>query len=816
MDALLQDMRLAARNWRRRPLLTAIVLLTLALGISATAVIFSVVDAVILAPLPYVRADQLAVIRAALPGQQQTVTQMAGPEVRDVLDRARTIADGGAIWARPGVLAGTANESTEIEVGWITSGFLEALGTAPLIGRLPTADEHQRTDVMVLEYDLWQQHFGGDPAIVGRRIEFDDEPRTVVGVMPRGFRMHFPAEDGVPPTIRAWLPWGRDLRELTRAFRVFTMVARLDERADFRSLEADLQTIAAAAGRENVEYARSGFALDGEPLAHALVAPVRPTLLVLMGVVVIVLVIASANVANLLLIRETERTTEVALRLALGAGRRRLWRQFLTESLLLGAGGGLAGLGLAMAGVSLLDQLEPAGLPRVDEVAVGGRTLVAALAAAVMAALIFGSVAARHALMNARRATLQGVTRATAQSSAASRVLVVGQLALAVVLVSGAALLAQSISRMSAIDPGFNPSHVLSTRISLPDVRYPYDTGGPAIAELYRQLDERLRELPGVRAAGATLSPPLSEAIMRARPYAYRAAEGEIEWGAVAADYRTVTPGWFDAIGARLVTGRFLDERDRWDRPIAVVVDTTLARKAWPGREAVGQAVRVELFREGLFRPHWGEVVGVVEPIRLTSLLRAGREQVYIAHHQSPQRTMYPAISHAGDPLALLPAIRGVVRELEPDLPVFDVRLADDYVADAMAQTRFALIGTGIFAVAAVVLAMCGVFAVLAATVGQRRREFGIRLALGASPAAVFNATMGYGLKLAAVSVGLGIAGAATVTRVIGSLLYGVDPADAATFAAVAIMVMVVAALACGLPATRAARVDPSETLRSP
>jgi hypothetical protein len=322
--------------------------------------------------------------------------------------------------------------------------------------------------------------------------------------------------------------------------------------------------------------------------------------------------------------------------------------------------------------------------------------------------------------------------------------------------------------------------------------------------------------LPGVRAVGATLSPPLSEAIMRSRPYAYRHADGEVEWGEVAADYRTVTPGWFAAVGARLVSGRLLDQNDRWDRPIAVVVDTTLAQKAWPGRNAVGQAVRVELFREGLFTPHWGEVVGVIESIRLTSLTRPGREQVFIAHHQSPQRTMYPAVRSAGDPLGLLPAIRETVRALEPGVPVFDVRLATDYVADATAQTRFALIGTGIFASAAVMLAMCGVFAALAATVGQRRREYGIRLALGASPGAVFRATMGYGLKLALLGVGAGLLGAAAVTHLIESLLFDVSANDATTFFAVATLLTFVAALACGLPAVRAARVDPCETLRTP
>jgi putative ABC transport system permease protein len=303
---------------------------------------------------------------------------------------------------------------------------------------------------------------------------------------------------------------------------------------------------------------------------------------------------------------------------------------------------------------------------------------------------------------------------------------------------------------------------------------------------------------------------------MRPRPYAYRLADGEVEWGAIAADYRTVTPGWFEAVGARLVAGRFLDGRDRWDRPIAVVVDTALARGAWPGHDPIGQALRVEIFRDGSFRPQWGEVVGVIDPVRLTSLVQAGREQVYIAHHQSPQRTMYPAIRTSGDPLALVPAVRDVVGTLEPGLPVFDVRLAADYVADTMAQTRFALIGMGIFAGVAVVLAACGVFAALAASVGQRRREIGIRLALGASPLGVFGATMGQGLRLAALGVAAGLVAAAASMRVIDSLLFGISATDGTTFTAVAALLAAVAAVACSLPSARAALVDPCETLRSP
>jgi hypothetical protein len=349
----------------------------------------------------------------------------------------------------------------------------------------------------------------------------------------------------------------------------------------------------------------------------------------------------------------------------------------------------------------------------------------------------------------------------------------------------------------------------------LPDVRYPYDTGGEAIAEFYRNLEERLAELPTASAVGSTLSPPLAGVPMHTRPYAYRVNDHEVEWGTVAANYRAVTPGWFDAIGARLLSGRLIDARDRWDRPVAVVVDAALAQRAWPGMDAVGQAIRVELFRNGRSMPHWGEVVGVVQTIRLDGLVASEREQVYVAHHQSPQRTMYPTLRTSGDPLSVVGQVQSAVQSLEPGLPIFDVRLATSYVRLAMAQTRIAMIALGIFAAAAVVLAGAGIFAAIAASVSQRQREIGVRLALGASPVSVFRWTMTQGVMLAAVGVGAGLCGAALVTRFLASVLVGVSPTDPATMVSVAILVTLMASLACALPAGRAASVDPCESLRS-
>jgi predicted permease len=814
VDTLWQDIQLAVRSWRRRPLLAAVVVVTLSLGLAALSLVATVMGDVLLAPLPFPDPARLSVVRAALPGLGQSLSALSGPEVAAVAGRARTLLAAGGIWARPGVI-GRAESATEIEVGWITPGFLEALGVRPQLGRWPTRDEHLRTDVMVLSDDLWRERFGADPAIVGRRVDFDDEPRTVVGVMPRAFRMHFPADDGVPDSVQAWLPWGEDVAGMARGFRVFTVVARVADGAGRGAVAAELNAIAAGVARESVDYGKSGFALAASPLGEALVAPVRPTLLLLFGVVVLVFVIATANVANLLSIRSMERASEFAMRMALGSGEWRLWRQIITESVLLGLAGVALGWSMAHAGVALLHQVNPSGIPRLRDVAVDGSTLAIAAAGTVLAVLFLTWVAARHALSGTPlvQQTARGAAR---RSRPAQQLLLVAQISLSVMLLCGAGLLVRSVVRLNAVDLGFDPTHVVSLRLSLPDVRYPYRTAGPDIAEFYRQLDERLVVLPGVEAVGATLGPPLAELPVRPRPYAYRVPAGEVEWGAVAADYRTVTPGWFAAVRARLVAGRVFDARDRWDRPIAVVVDTGLARKAWPGQSAVGQPVRVELFRNGVFGPHWGEVVGVIESIRLDSLVTEGREQVFIAHHQSPQRTMFPAIRASGDPLAIMGAVQAVVRALVADLPVFEVRLARDYVAMATARTRLAMMGLGLFASLAVALAAAGIFAAMAASVGQRQREIGIRLALGASPFTIFGWTLGWGMRVTAVGIVAGLAGALALSRSLSGLLFGVSPADPLTLAVVSMLVVLVATAACWRPAARAARVDPCRTLAEP
>ncbi|HEY7514579.1 MAG TPA: ABC transporter permease, partial [Vicinamibacteria bacterium] len=577
----------------------------------------------------------------------------------------------------------------EVEVGWTTPGFLESLGVRPHIGRLPTREEltSEKPDAMVLSYGFWRDRYGSDPGILGRAIDFDDERWTVVGVMPPDFRMLFPPEEGVPERLAAWVPWGSNAyREMSRSFRVFTTVGRLRSGYSMEQAAQELDSVADRVRAEAVEYQGSGFGFRLVPLAGSVAAHVRPALLVLSGVVVFVLLIAAANVANLLLARASDGERELSVRAALGASRSQLLRALLAESVLLGALGCAAGLLLAGWGLEFVHALDPGRLPRIQEAGLDVRTVGAAGVAAFLAALVTGLLVALRAVGTVGSSSLHvGVRTAGAAPPRLRRSLVVSQLALSLMLLVGAGLLVQSIVRLTAVDPGFEPRGLLTLRLSLPDVRYSYRDQGPRIAAFYRRLDEAIAQLPGVEEVGSTLNPPLSGLPVVQRPYAWKTATGETEWGSALASYTTVTPGWFRSARIRLLAGRFLDAHDQRDRAVAVVVDSGLARRAWPGGDAVGQEIRVQLFQDGMFRPIWGEVVGVVETVRLARLEAADGEQVYVAHGQAPQRTMHLTVRTRQDPRALVPAVQAEVHALEKDLPVFDVHLAVDHVRRAAA-----------------------------------------------------------------------------------------------------------------------------------
>jgi predicted permease len=809
-------MRELIRSWRRRPAYAVGVAATLALGIGLNAAVFAAVDAVLLRPLPYPQPDRLLAVWTALPLQDRLREGASPPELLDLEAASRSFDDLGGIWARSGVLRGDGQESEQIENGWVSGGFLRTLGVEPFIGRWlePRDTLESSSPAIVIGYELWMRRYGGDRELLGRAIEFDDESWRVVGVMPRGFRLWLPAEQGVPTILDAWTPWRGDYRDYSRRFRVFGVVARLKAGRSLADAQGDLDRVAAAVAGESADYETTGYRLGASPLQEALVAPARRLLAVLACVALFLLLVACANVVGLVLARATERQRDFAVRAALGAARWRLTRQVLVESAALALIGGALGLLAGDWVLRLLLSIDTSLLPRGSQVEVGWRSALFALAVSLAVGCGLGIAGGLFA-SRPRAQALRAGTRVSGHPGEARlrSLLVAAQMALSFALLFGAGLMARSFVSLSRVDPGFSPEGVLTLRMSLPDVHYRYEDQYEKIARFYAQLEERLQALPGVEAAGATINPPLSGVSSGAGPYAYVGPDGEREWETLVADYRTVTPGWFRAVGARLRGGRFLRPSDHLASPEVVVVDRQLAAKAWPGQIPVGRRLKVEVFRESRLRPVWAEVVGVIDHVQLDRIGFAGREQVYLPHSQSPMRSMTLTLRSALPEAALVPAVQTEVGRLEPGLPVFGIARATTHVAHATAATRFALVGISLFAAIALLLAGAGVYAVLAGWVSQRRREMGVRLALGAAPRELVALVTAQGVRLAVWGCAAGVAATLLVSRVMAGLLYGVEPDDPSTLAAVAMGLLGVALAASWIPARRAAAVDPAEIL---
>ena len=811
-DTLSNDIRFGLRILSRKPLLTGIAILTLALGIGASTAVYSVVHGVLFKGLEYPRADRLAMIWTRFDTQGIARAPAAGPEIVDLRRDSALFEDFAGIWPRFGSLGGV-DDPEQIHIGWVTGNFFDVLGVGAYLGRsfLPEEDVPNGPSVILLSHEVWQRRYGGDESIVGDTVEFNNAAFTVVGIMPPGFQVMMPPDAGLP-TFGAWLPWQGEYSEMRRGFRVFRLIGRLAPGASFAAARSELEAIAERMSEANVDYAESGFGVEVRPLHADLVAPVRPALLALSGAVAFVVLIACANVANLLLVRSAAREREMALRCALGAGRGRVVRQLMTESLLLFFFGGVAGLAVAWASLELLEYLRPEGLPRLEAISLDRSALAFNFLAVLLTGLVFGNLPATQAARVNLTAALKEGGRAAGGRQRLRNFMVVGEVALSAMLLFGAGLMVRSFTALGRVDPGFRSEDVLTARMSLPFTSYPYSD--PAkISAFYQQLADRVAELPGVEAAGTTDFPPLLGLSSAGEPYAFETPGGESEWGSRSADYRIVTPGYHLAMGTRLIAGRHLDAHDDLDHPLVVLVDEKLARIAWPGQNPIGRRLKVNVFlRETTAK--WAEVVGVVEHVRYGALDAEGREQVYISHLQSPRRSMTLAIKSTLDAASLAAAVRREVRTIDPSRPIFDVRPLSAYEADAKAEMRFVLVLLGIFAALAVVLAAVGLYGVISYLVRQSTREIGVRMALGARGAQILSRVLGRGLALAAAGLALGLALALALGRSMASLVFGVSVHDSATLMGVAAVVLTVALWASFFPARQATHVDPMTALR--
>jgi putative ABC transport system permease protein len=806
LEEILHDIRYGARRLRHSPGLTGLAVLMLAVAVAATTSLFTVVDAVLLAPLPYPHADRLVVVFEEYLTLHAPNVSVTPGSFLEWQDRARSFAAFTAIDSRQQNLTSD-GEPQQVVVGAVSSGFAPTVGVQPAAGRLFAAEEFQpgRENVALLGHALWITRYGGAP-IVGRSIVLDDREYTVVGVMPPGFM--FPQTDQqiwVPLPMTAADRENRTGHTLAAAARIRDGISPA---AATRELHAVAETLRSEFPASNKEWD-----VTVVPAREALVGKTTTVLTAMMGAVLLLLLVACANVAGLLLTHGVSRNRELAMRAAIGASRQRIVRQLLTESVVLAAVGAGAGVVLAWAAQPLLEALRPADLITWKRIAIDGRALAFAAAVAFGCSVLFGTLPA----VLASRANIAAAASDRSAGRGASRLrqaLVAVEVALAVVLVSGAALLGRTLAHVTAVDTGFRADGVVAMRVALPSTRY---SEGPRVDAFYRALLDRVRSIPGARAAGTVHALPLS-GNTSVRPYTVEG--GPAGDARPVAHYRIVTPGYFEAMRIPLHAGRTFTDKDTADRPLVVIVNETLRRQAWGDRNPVGSRITF-----GGATDRWGEVVGVIADVRHFGPGAPAAAEMYWPLPQIeavPSETLrrlrrqstLVVSAQSGDPLALVGEVRAAVRSVDPDQPIADVRTMTSLISSSLWLSRAATWLLAVLGGSALTFALLGVFGASAYAVAQRRRELAVRLALGAAPGVVTRAVLAGALRAAVVGIAIGLALAIALRQSVAAMLVGIEATDPPTLAVVAAALIVFTAIASWIPARRAGRIDPMQALR--
>jgi len=812
METLWSDLRHATRRLRASPGFTIMAALVLAVGIGGNTALFSLIDAVLLRSLPVADADRLVVVYESQPQKHAMRTPVAPANFLTWRARQTSFDDIAAAAQQRFTLSGEGGPES-IQGARASASLFAVLRASPVVGRAFTAadDRPGGERVAILSHRLWQRRFHADPAIAGQVVRLDGQATTIVGVMPGG--LDFPDRD-----TELWVPAALDAETGMDGMsgRILTALARLRFGVTLAAARAEMDVLSRRMAAEDPRF-NAGLGAAVVPLKEVVVGGYAPILWLLWGAVGFVLLIACANVANLLLARAVARSHEIAVRLALGATRVRLVRLFLAESVLIGLLGGALGLLVAVWGVDALVALSPDAIPRAGEVAIDGRVLGFTLVLSLLTGIAFGLAPALPSsgldLATSFKENGRGATRGQRRHRLRG-LLVVVETALSLVLLIGAGLMIKSFWRLHAVDPGFAPDGVMTVRLELPEGRYP---AAPQSVAFYQQLVARTARLPGVAAVGASSALPMSGA-GGVKPV--RAGGAAAPGDAPNVQYRLVSPGYFRAMGIPVVRGRDFDARDAGPAAGVVVINQAMARRFWPGQDPIGKRVTL-----GGWDDLTGEVVGVVGDVHHWSLEAGAEPEMYWDHAQDwlargptlrrHQRGLTLVVRADGDAGALVRAIRGEVAALDRELPLADVATMDQRLGSALAAARFKTLLVGIFAAVALLLAAIGLYGVMSCAVMQRTQELGIRMALGARARDVAFLVVGQGLRLALAGVAIGVVGALAITRVIASLLYGVAPTDAATYVLLALLVAAVAVMACYLPARRATRVDPMVALRS-
>ena len=810
MQTLLQDLKYTLRAMLARPAFTVIAISSLALGIGANAAIFSVVNSILLKSLPYAEPDRLVLIWGSengLDGDRGGRNQVSATDMADCRAQNSAFEDLATYgdWSATFTGDGDPERVNGMQVG---DGYFAVMKGKPLLGRTFTPEEQidGQDRVIVLSYGLWQRRFSGDPAAVGKTIDLSGRPYTVVGVMGQAFA-------SLPPSLvdfnaEFYRPVAEKYDDQDRSSRHLRAIARLKPAASVGQAQSELTTIASRLEAAH-PATNSAYGLRAVTIGEDTVGGLRPSLLMIQAAVLFVLLIACANVANMFLARATDRRRETAIRAALGAGRWRIARQFLTESALLAVAGGACGLALAWRGTRLIETIGVAAFPQVQRVTVDARVVAFTAVVSILTGIVFGLAPALSGWRFDLNSFLKEASRGSG-IAARSRVrgaLVVIEVAMALVLLSSAALLIKSLIRLRDVDAGFSSEKILTADISLPGARYPE---GQSQASFFKRLIENIQSAPGVESAGFVSILPLGKnfdgrsLVIEDHPKP-RGQE-------ISADMYVVTPGYQSAMGIRLLRGRLLDDRDANNAPFVALINQKMADDLWPGQDPLGKRIAFP-GREGQARV-WRSIAGVVADVKQYGLDRQDNMQFYLTEDQFPFQSGSLVVRAKNEPAPLAPMVRDQVRSLDGSLAVYNLGTMDQLLSDSMSLRRLSMALLDLFAAVAVLLAAVGIYSVISYSVTQRTHEIGIRMALGAKRGDVLRLVLAEGMAPAAIGGAVGLLGSVALTRFIGSLLFGVSPTDAGVLALILAVLSIVALVACYVPARRATRTDPMIALR--
>jgi putative ABC transport system permease protein len=813
MDNLLQDIRYAARKLLRTPGFSVVVVATLAVAIGATTAVFSIVDGVLLKPLAFHEPDRLVEVTSI--GRDGKPNAMSYLDYADYRARSRLVPEMSAIDETTQNITSNGTDPLRLRAARVNANFFDLVGVRPIAGRTFAKGEdlQSATPTVVLGEAFWRSRFGGDARIIGTTVELNAKPYTVIGVAPSSINY--------PHGVDAWLPMIPTTDELDPAERgahFLDGIGRLAPRASVDQARSELAGIAKQLSKAYPE-SDTDFGAGAQSLTEAVVGDVRPALLIMLGCVGFVLLIACANVANLLLVRASTRETEMAVRTALGAGRSQLVRQLLTESLLLSGVGAIIGIALAAWVVDAVRAFGPRGVPRLYDVSINGTVLLFTAGIALVTGVLFGLIPAMQSAKTSLGQILKDSTRGSSGRRGTQRtraVLVVTEMALAVILLIGAGLLTRSFVQLMNVNPGYQPEHVVTMSVSLPDKKYPWDHEQIAFAN---DVVEQMRRLPGAQDAALAFGRPLSQSGMRItfnRDDRPKTPPGK----PLLADIRVVTPGFFSTLKIPLAAGRGFLETDRAGAPQVVVVSQRFAKHFFPNENPIGKRITLGWGRQRSADKAdtvsaGGEIVGVATDIKARGARADAPETIYLPFEQATITDLSVLIRSTASPGLVISSARAALKGIDPDLPVFDEKTMTDVVSDSVGEPRFYAELLASFAAIALLLATLGIYGVISYAVSQRTRELGIRIALGASRSGIISLVVVQGMLLTATGVGVGLAASYWLTGLIAKLLFGVPSIDPLTFGGVAVVLLGVAAAATFIPARRAALVDPIIAMRT-